>query len=203
MCGLPELCFSRTVLLSDADERPLCLADFEFTEMLLIRSLNRHCVALLAILLTLSLTGCCSFERDWRQSLNYAYPEHELAGCWEGTWQSDWNQHHGGLRAIITKESESTYRAKFKATYLVVVPFEFEMPLLVAEDGQIYTFEGEADLGLLAGGLYTYKGSAAASEFASSYCGGNGDHGTFTMTKRPTCSQELETGDCAPKRCAR
>ena len=190
--------------MSDADVRLMCLADFEFIEMLLFQLHDcRRWFALLAILLAFSLTGCRSFEREWRQSQSYAYPEHELAGCWQGTWQSDWNQHSGGLRAIITKESESTYRAKFKATYLVVVPFEFEMPLLVAEDGQIYTFEGSADLGLLAGGLYTYKGSAAASEFASSYCGGNGDHGTFTMTKKPPCSQEFATGDCAPKRCAR
>lgn len=141
------------------------------------------------------LTGCC-FERQWQAAKSYAYPEQELAGCWEGTWQSDYNGHHGGLRAIITKQGDGYYDAHFHATYAVVIPYEFQLPLLVTDDGRAYVLEGEADLGWLAGGLYTYNGTATATDFAASYCAENNDHGTFTMTKVQTCSECGADGAC-------
>ena len=30
------------------------------------------------------LTGC-AFEREWQAAQGYAWPENELAGCWEGS----------------------------------------------------------------------------------------------------------------------
>jgi hypothetical protein len=141
------------------------------------------------------LTGCC-FEREWQAAKSYTQPEQELAGCWEGTWQSDYNGHHGGLRAIITKQGEGYYNAHFHATYAVVIPFEFELPLLVTDDGRAYALEGEADLGWLAGGRYTYNGSATASDFIAAYCAENKDHGTFTMQKVQTCSECGGNGTC-------
>lgn len=133
-----------------------------------------------------ALTGC-SFDREWQAAQTYAYPEYELAGCWEGTWQSDYNGHNGGLRAIITKQGDGYYNAHFHATYAVVIPFEFEIPMLVTDEGRAYTFEGQADLGWLAGGVYTYNGNASSTDFLANYCAENNDHGTFTMTKVQTC----------------
>lgn len=154
------------------------------------------CVATLLL-----LTGC-AFEREWQSACSYSYPEHDLAGCWEGTWQSDWNGHHGGLRSIITKQGDGYYNAQFHATYAVVIPFEFEIPLLVTDDGQVYNFQGEADLGWLAGGNYTYNGTATASEFLADYCAENNDHGTFTMTRKHTCGASCGADCAAARDCA-
>ena len=155
-------------------------------------SVGKRAIPLLRTLMLLAvaslLTGC-SFDREWQAARSYAYPEHELAGCWEGTWQSDYNGHQGGLRAIITKQGDGYYDAHFHATYAVVIPFEFEIPLLVTDDGRAYAFEGQADLGWLAGGVYTYDGSATATDFLASYCAENNDHGTFTMQKVHTCGE--------------
>lgn len=155
----------------------------------------RLCKILTLVVLSGMLTGC-SFERQWQSATSYAYPEQELAGCWEGTWQSEYNGHHGGLRAIITKQGDGYYDAHFHATYAVLIPFEFKLPLLVTDAGQAYALEGEADLGWLAGGLYTYNGSATATDFLANYCAENKDHGTFTMTKVRTCSSCSGAGTC-------
>jgi hypothetical protein len=144
---------------------------------------------------TTTLTGC-AFEREWQSAQSYSWPENELAGCWEGNWHSDWNGHEGGLRAIVTKQGEGYYHAHFKATFLKVVPYEFELPMLVTEDGHIYTFEGDADLGLLAGGKYVYNGTASGGQFQADYSAENNDHGTFTMSKVHSC------GECGSAECA-
>lgn len=154
--------------------------------MFRLNHLARIC---LLVASTCALTGC-AFEREWQAAQSYAWPENELAGCWEGKWHSNWNGHNGGLRAIITKQGDNYYHAQFHATYLKFVPFEFELPMLVTDDGQIYTFEGDAELGLLAGGKYVYNGTAHDGQFNAEYSAENSDHGIFTMSKVKTC------GDC-------
>lgn len=139
--------------------------------------------AAIGLLLLLMCSGC-AFERQWRATCDCPCTGRDLAGCWEGTWQSEMNGHHGGLRAVITDQGAGVYDAHFKATFAVVIPYEFQMSLLVADDGTVYTFEGQEDLGLLAGGVYTYRGTASATDFLAHYCAsGNGDHGTFSMSK--------------------
>jgi hypothetical protein len=155
----------------------------------------RLSLALALVVLCGMLTGC-SFGREWQAATRYSYPEQELAGCWEGTWQSDYNGHHGGLRAIITKQGEGYYDAHFHATYAAVIPFEFELPLLVTDDGTAYALQGEADLGWLAGGLYTYNGSATSTDFVAAYSAENKDHGTFTMQKKRPCAECSGSGTC-------
>jgi hypothetical protein len=152
--------------------------------MRIINSLGKFAVVCLAVS---SLTGC-SFDRVWTEAQRYSYPEHEMEGCWEGTWQSKYNGHHGTLRAVITKQDEGVYNARFKATFAVVIPYEFEIPFYVSNDGEIYTFNGTADLGKLAGGVHTYNGTSTATDFHSYYSADNKDHGTFTMQKLRTCA---------------
>lgn len=134
------------------------------------------------------LTGCCTFERDWNSAQSYANSGDDIAGCWEGTWQSDVDGHHGKLRAIITRQGESYYQAHFKATYAKIVPFSFDVPLTVTNDTGLLLFEGQADLGFLAGGTYTYTGQATPSDFTASYCAQK-DQGTFTMSRIVSCVQ--------------
>ncbi len=142
--------------------------------------------------IALLMTGC-AFEREWQAAQSYAYPEHELAGCWDGSWQSDSSSRQGDLRAIITKEGAGAYHAHFKATHATGIPFEFDTPLLVTDDGSVYTFESEADLGWLAGGLYNCEGMANGSDFDADFRVSNGNHGSFRMQKLPSCVQ-----NCSP-----
>jgi len=143
------------------------------------------CLAVFSLILT---TGCSSFERDWKSAQQYAYPCNDISGIWEGTWHSDHNGHEGKLRAIITKQGDNYYYAQFKASYAVVIPFGFELPLTVSDDGGVYALDGSADLGWLAGGAYSYNGQATPAEFYANYCAEN-DHGTFQMTRIWTCNQ--------------
>jgi len=154
-----------------------------------------RCLTRASLLITAAsvLTGC-AFEREWQSAQGYSWPDNELAGCWDGSWHSNWNHHEGSLRAIITKQGEGYYHAHFKATFLKFVPYEFELPMLVTDDGHIYTFEGDADLGLLAGGQYVYSGSASDGQFQANYTAGNSDHGTFSMSKVQSCQNCGECG---------
>ncbi|MEX0729100.1 MAG: hypothetical protein WD065_22695 [Planctomycetaceae bacterium] len=141
----------------------------------------------LGILCAMMFAGCTAFERDWRASEQFANPCDSFSGRWEGTWKSDVNGHHGKLRALITPtDNERIYNARFKATYAFIIPYQFEIPMTVTTDEDGVHFEGQADLGWLAGGNYTYTGDARCGEFDSIYCADK-DHGVFTMSKLDAC----------------
>jgi len=148
----------------------------------------------------LFLSGC-AFNREWYSACEYAYPEHEMAGCWEGHWHSDRSGRSGSLRAIVTRQGEGEYIAHFHATCFRMLPAEFELPLLVTDAGLVYSFEGEASRGLLPSRVYTYRGTATSSDFQATYQAECGDVGTLTMRKVQTCSQSCGAGDCSPDRC--
>jgi len=137
------------------------------------------CLALLAALAALS--GCSTFERDWRVQSSFP-PEPGLQGCWQGVWASQVSGHTDSLRCIIGKAEDGTYRARFKAKYRKVLSFGYTVPLKVERRGDKESFQGQANLGWLAGGVYHYKGSSDSTNFQSTYsC--KYDHGTFRMLK--------------------
>jgi hypothetical protein len=144
----------------------------------------------LAALCLLSLTGCSAFERNWHAAECYPTTAGGLDGRWEGCWHSDFNGHQGKLRAVIVREGENQYCAHFKATYLLILPFEFSIPLYVTESGGVHTFQGQADLGFLAGGVFTYCGQADACRFHADFCAKR-DYGTFTMTRIVSCGESI------------
>ncbi|MBM79770.1 MAG: hypothetical protein CMJ78_04165 [Planctomycetaceae bacterium] len=148
--------------------------------------MSRTSFSAVALLACLVLSGCCSFEREWRNCQSYAQDSDGLAGCWEGTWLSDYNGHNGRLRAVITKQDEHTYHANFKATYWGFIPFQFDLPMHVQEHEDGTSFEGTIDLGLLAGGDFSYSGQADATQFSANYQAAK-DYGTFIMTRPGTC----------------
>ena len=132
------------------------------------------------------LASCSTFERDWQQRRRVAVAPGAFQGCWEGTWTSDWNGHSGGLRAIITPLSGSRYEVRFHATYdLVFLPlsFEHQTPMEVRRDGDAIRFKGTADLGFLAGGVFTYDGLCRGEVYRSDF-DSTVDHGVFEM-RRP------------------
>ena len=148
------------------------------------RSCIRCCLALLFAVC--AGPGCTSFRHDWRVAENFACFGEGIEGRWVGDWHSDKNGHHGKLCAIITHQSEGTYRAQFFATYAVMLPFSFEIPLTVHQSEGTYAFTGQTNLGRLAGGVFSYNGQANSTGFTAAYSSTR-DHGTFTMQRVTQC----------------
>ena len=134
-------------------------------------------VALVALL----GTGCSSFNREWKAAAAALPPANEITGRWQGTWSSQQNGHTDKLRCLIVKQGDDVYQARFQAKYRKYLSFGYTVPLH-AKHVAVFQFEGEADLGWLAGGLYHYAGKASPTDFFSTYqC--KRDHGVFQMTR--------------------
>jgi|SRR3954467_4382377 hypothetical protein len=132
----------------------------------------------------LLLGGCSSFNREWSAALKQPVPASDLSGPWEGHWTSDVNGHNDKLRCLITQKSPDQYNATFHATYKSIFHFSYTVPLQVRKHANSFVFSGEADLGKMAGGVYTYEGATTATNFFSTY-DSKYDHGKFDM-HRPT-----------------
>lgn len=109
-------------------------------------------------------------------------PTDSINGPWAGNWKSDVNGHHGSLKCVVTKTSETTYRAHYRAHFLKIFRYTYAATLSGHETNGVVTLQGEADLGKLAGGVYKYEGNATPSEFRSSYSSKH-DHGNYQMTR--------------------
>lgn len=136
------------------------------------------------LLLLLGATGCSSFPRDWKSAASPPAPTNSIEGRWEGSWRSDVNGHTGSLRCLISRGTNDTYSARFHAKYKKLIRFTFgyTVPLTVTpREGQFH-FSGAADLGGLAGGLYTYQGRATPTNFLSTYSS-KYDRGIFEMSR--------------------
>lgn len=127
------------------------------------------------------ITGCSTFERDWRAAASKApQPAEPILGRWDGEWRSDVSGHHGRLRAIVTPGEGGQYLARYRARWACCFSFEYTVPVSAQKSGERHLFQGSADLGRLAGGVYHYDGSATSGEFTSSYRS-RSDHGWFRM----------------------
>jgi hypothetical protein len=138
----------------------------------------------LGVLVVLLLTGCSTFNYEWRREAKKPTPTNDITGRWEGSWLSDKNGHEGRLRCIITPETNGVFQAKFYATYQKWLHFGYTVPMTVRASTNRVAFDGSVDLGKLAGGVYRYTGYTTPTNFFSTYkC--KYDHGTFRMA-RPT-----------------
>jgi hypothetical protein len=126
------------------------------------------------------LCGCSSFNRDWRRTGDQPVPPDSMSGRWEGYWLSDANAHTGKLRCIVTHQTNEIFAARFRATFLKVLHFGYTAPLQVVRRDGGWQFQGEADLGLVAGGVYRYEGNATTTNFHSTYSS-KYDRGVFEM----------------------
>lgn len=147
---------------------------------------------LLAVLLGLS-AGCSSFHGDYRRELAAAsswsaahpgQPQPGIEGVWEGRWVSDVNGHQGKLRCILKPGTNDMFQARFHATYAKVMTFGYTVPLRMTPDttAGAFQFQGEANLGKLAGGIYTYSGKVTPRELNSTYSSAR-DHGRFELLR--------------------
>ncbi|MBC8097486.1 MAG: hypothetical protein H7Y43_16900 [Akkermansiaceae bacterium] len=138
----------------------------------------------------LLFTGCSAFNYEWRQATRKPVPANDIAGPWEGRWISKATGHEDKLRALITSVDPNNYDVKFHAAYksetfkFITVHFGYTVRMETQPGAdQNIAFRGSEDLGALAGGIYTYEGSASATNFFSTYKS-KYDHGTFEL-KRP------------------
>lgn len=144
----------------------------------------------------LVLLACCSsgcsavsgFHRDWRSPACCATDGSDLAGCWQGCWKSHTTGHQGKLQAIITRHDEHRYCARFHGTFVKVLPFEYSMSFTAAEAGEAQQFQGQKDLGRLAGGVYRFEGQATECDFVAHYTSCE-DRGVFIMRRCGDCCQ--------------
>ena len=136
---------------------------------------------LLPLSLLLILTGCSSFDREWKAAAEQRQPD--ISGRWEGRWLSDKNGHTGRLRAVMTQTDSEHYKAHFHATFWKIFHATYMVPLEFEKRNSELFLKGEADLGKLSGGTYVYEAKATPNEFFSTYRS-KYDHGTFEM-KRP------------------
>lgn len=140
----------------------------------------RRLGAACALFLCLLLCGCSTFNRDWRNAAKNSAPANSVEGRWEGRWLSDANGHSGALRCLVTRVDEAHCRARFHAVYGNVLHFTYTVPLAIQSHFDGWEFDGEENLGKLAGGVYYYEGRANSTNFFSTYRS-TYDHGTFEM----------------------
>ena len=136
------------------------------------------------VLVALAACGCSKFETDWRSDAvrKMAADRDELAGRWKGGWKSEKSGHSGSLRAIVTKLDDDTYRARFDASWALLMRFGYEMELTPdRRDGVVYV-SGEENIGNNLGGVYEYDGKADGKVFRCNYRTRN-DYGYFRLTR--------------------
>ncbi len=138
-------------------------------------------LALLAATL-LAADGCSTFHRDWKAAVQTPPSAAAMDGRWEGAWLSDVNGHSGRLRCLVTMDAAGVCQARFHAKYKKILSFSYRVPLTVRATNQAFQFQGQADLGWYAGGVYHYEGRATPTNFFSTYHS-SADHGTFQMTR--------------------
>jgi hypothetical protein len=120
-----------------------------------------------------------------------------LAGDWQGQWKSTSCPMSGALHCGVRKQPDGTYAADFHANYAAVMSHDSAVTLTVQKKGDTWDFEGRKDLGLLAGGMYTYKGHVTATEFFATY-DSSFDKGEFRMTRAATTSKPATQPATAP-----
>src|SRR5262245_51375048 len=96
--------------------------------------------------------GCSTFDREWSEASKSPQSVTELSGRWQGVWTSDVNGHNGALRCIISPGTNGIYRARFHAKYRKVLSFGYTVGLKAERTDTGFIFDGEANLGWLAGG---------------------------------------------------
>ena len=134
------------------------------------------------LLFALALSGCSTFNREWKAAARTPLPLTDIQGRWDGTWLSDVNGHTGRLRCLLSKAEDRHFQARFKATYWKILRYSYTADLLFEPADGSFKLSGDTDLGWWAGGLYHYEGSVSSTNFFATYKN-KYDHGTFRMSR--------------------
>jgi len=136
----------------------------------------------IGILFVCCFCGCSSFNGDWKRAAKQPLPADSVEGRWEGQWIIEANHHHGKLLCLMEHETNSLYAARFHATYAGFLHFNYRAHLEMHPHDIGWEFDGEANLGTMAGGSYYYEGRATTTNFVSTYRS-KYDHGRFEMQR--------------------
>ncbi|MCA9251788.1 MAG: hypothetical protein R3E58_09820 [Phycisphaerae bacterium] len=145
-----------------------------------MRHQTRWISCLIACVSLALASGCSRFDKNWKEAGQQDFPESGLAGRWMGTWTSEADGHSGELKCLVTDLNGGAYQAAFRSKFGGIFRFDHTTTLYAVNLRGMWTFEGSEDLGLFAGGLYTYKGKAGSNKFFSTYKSRN-DEGSFEM----------------------
>ncbi len=127
-------------------------------------------------------TGAVSTEEPRSETADDGDAPDRLVGEWSGTWKSTTRGETGRLNCTIYPQPSGKYRARFRARFWRIFTFKSTV-LLTAERGdEAWAFTGKADLGRLAGGVYTYDGTTDGETFTCTY-EASGDKGSFEMKR--------------------
>jgi hypothetical protein len=130
------------------------------------------------------VNNASDFKRRWNQDAPVPCAANGLLGRWQGEWVSEVNGHRGALRCLLTRGEDGDYKAAFHAVYARFLRVCYTVPLHGQWSEGKLKLEGDADLGPLAGGIYSYQGEAGEMEFVCLYrC--KYDHGAFRMKPAP------------------
>ena len=113
-----------------------------------------------------ALTGNCG---DFRAAWEQADGSPEKGERWTGEWISQENGHRGALRCVLRRREGGDFEAMFHARYARFLRVCYTVALHGARVGEAWRLEGEADLGGLAGGVYTYRGELAGATMTCAY----------------------------------
>jgi len=126
----------------------------------------------------LVLTGCSSFNREWKAATTS--PSGLVSG-WDGKWRSDASGHHGRLRALVVPLSPEQHRVRFRASYGGILRFSYSMDLAIRPGAHgTNTFHGSADLGVW--GSYGCEGTFSPNTMEARY-NATHDRGVFHLNR--------------------
>jgi hypothetical protein len=149
-----------------------------------------------AALVTCLASGCGAvIENDWRENERCSSSGDNLAGAWEGTWESHDRGYCRTLRAEFTPCGEGEYRGKYDALFGGVIPLEYESLHSTTETGGVTRFHGTAGKDSLFPAGCRYDGIADGSTLVINYVSAK-DFGVIRLARtrsagEPGVSQAL------------
>jgi hypothetical protein len=150
----------------------------------MISAVHKIRLALTLPPLLAALTGCSTFNRDWRAARQPPAGAGDIAGRWQGNWESEVNGHRGQLRCLLNRKDGNLYQARYRATFWKILRYGYTVELKATPrpDGA-FAVAGQENLGALVGGVFHYEGTLTPTEFFATYHSRR-DRGVFQM-RRP------------------
>jgi hypothetical protein len=149
--------------------------------------MNRNLVIVLALSAAGLFSACSSYDSRFARGVKTAAPGDRYSGTYAGEWTSSSHPGGGGkLWCILTKQSDATYLAEFKATWHGVFSSEHTVDLRTkrGRDGaSSRTFTGKAALNTPIGaGTYQCEGTMDGTRMRACY-DATYDRGTFDLKR--------------------
>jgi hypothetical protein len=143
-----------------------------------------------AALLTCLAAGCGSPIDCSRRAIERCNSSGDnLAGDWEGTWESHDRGYRRTLRAEFTPYGDGEYRGKYEAIFGSVVPLEFESLHSTTDKGGVTRFSGTAGTDSLFPAGCRYDGAADGSTLVINYLSVK-DFGVIRLTRSGSASEQ-------------